>query len=431
MGNANKDNPPRTLPSGQRRASRPPTRQPQHPPRPRRQPQHNAMQPSLESMPEEVLFRVLKFLQLSSDFKSLARLCRVSRRWSLRAADDRIWRPIFLARWAPPVSLADSPNILDRGQTTRKVRADRRRVPIASVPWKTLFRDRTALAGFRSRVRTRTGDSLKGTHAHFVHAICVDAYSIVTASQDGKVKIWERSTRKCVRTLDASELGVTSVACHGSTIVCGTTDGLVKVWDAKTGVHQDTLRGLRFAPHQVNVWSRSTKNIVQTFAKRWLSKVDVHESFLAYADLGNTVQVVRLPSGDVVHSGQFKTAVGSIQLAKSMLAVELENGVCVWDIQSGKRSFVEICSDWGLVLCLYDGNLLVKSRKSGMVSMEIRDLKEGGKLLQVFPPRRGAFHAGIALHASGIAAGDAYGQVVMWDFDKGISYAHEFMELKK
>ncbi|KAI9327835.1 WD40-repeat-containing domain protein [Zopfochytrium polystomum] len=396
----------------------------------------------LDAMPEEVLQRVLTYLASDCDFKSLARLCCASRHWAHRASDDKIWRATFLARWAMPVPLADSPNILDRGQTTsKKIGAGRRGVSISSVPWKTLVRDRSALSSFRSRLRTRPGENLKDRHLLAVRAICIDAYSIVTGGSDALVKIWDRATRKCVNTFGALS-SVFSVACHSSTVVCGTNNGLVQVWDAKTGLLLETLRGLsgfvEFVyvnstlivasdPDNVNVWSPSTKSILKTFTKGGNSKVDVHNSLLAFSISDNTVQVVSLPSGDIVHSEHFESKVQAIQLENSTLAVGLENRVGVCDIQSGKRFFVDVYSKEGFILSLYDGTLLIKTDDC---AMQIRDLKNGGQLLYTFPPRLWTFSTGIVLHASGIAAGDPVGHIVMWDFDKGIPYAHEFMELK-
>ncbi|KAI9366935.1 peptidase S8/S53 domain-containing protein [Zopfochytrium polystomum] len=87
----------------------------------------------IDNIPEEVLFRMITYV--------------ASDRWSLRAADDAIWSAMFLALWAAPVSLAESPSILDRGQATPVVATeaavreiDAGGVSIAYVHWKTLPR---------------------------------------------------------------------------------------------------------------------------------------------------------------------------------------------------------------------------------------------------------------------------------------------------
>ncbi|KAI9328232.1 hypothetical protein DFJ73DRAFT_127666 [Zopfochytrium polystomum] len=157
--------------------------------------QHEPSHPLfLEDLPEVVLRRVL--MCVASNVKSLARLSRASKLWSLRTSHDTIWQPMFLARWAAPVSLAKSPNILDRGQamTINATEADREiegrsdgGVSVAEVPWKTLFRDRSALASFQ---RLAKASKLNDKHSSTVRCICIDAYSIVTAADDG-VKIWD------------------------------------------------------------------------------------------------------------------------------------------------------------------------------------------------------------------------------------------------
>ncbi|KAI9328134.1 hypothetical protein DFJ73DRAFT_766125 [Zopfochytrium polystomum] len=57
---------------------------------------------SLSQLAPEIAHRILV---LVADYRSLARLCCVSKLWSIRAADDAYWRPLFLARWRAPRSL--------------------------------------------------------------------------------------------------------------------------------------------------------------------------------------------------------------------------------------------------------------------------------------------------------------------------------------
>ncbi|KAI9326241.1 hypothetical protein DFJ73DRAFT_783619 [Zopfochytrium polystomum] len=166
-------------------------------------PQQSEARPLLlDNILEEVLRRVLTFV--ASDFKSLARLCYASRRWLLLAANDMIWHAMFLARWAAPVSLAESPNIPDRSQMMTIVATESiRKIDISSgcsvlaadVLWKTLFRDCTALAWllYRRKGRLKLGNSRR------IRGICIDAYSIVTAPNDG-IQIWDCATQNYVWT---------------------------------------------------------------------------------------------------------------------------------------------------------------------------------------------------------------------------------------
>ncbi|KAI9328041.1 WD40-repeat-containing domain protein [Zopfochytrium polystomum] len=418
------------------------------PAEPARRSMHSQHQPArmlLDEMPEEILHRML--LYLAFDYKSLARLCCASRRWFLRS--EKIWRAMFLARWALPVSLSVSPNVLDRGKTmaaaTAEVGVEARRIcggsSAAEVPWKTLFRDRSALASFRAPQRK---SRLKDGHSSFVTAICVDAFSIVTAAGDGKVKIWDRATKKCLQTLDASERGLESVACHGSTIACGTSDGEVKLLNAKTGKLEDTLRGLdrsvyfvhidselviAAAGDRVNVWRRSSKTICKTFTKQTSGSVDVHDGLITFATSDNAVQVLRLLSGEVVYSQQLESTVLWIQQENSIVVAAWKSEVAAWDIHSGARLFADSRS---FPVSLHNGNLLVISKIGGKECLVIRDLANGGTIVRTIRTGRNIEIYGCSiLHTSGVMVGDAFGGVEMWDFDEGIPYAHEFMELKK
>ncbi|KAI9344496.1 WD40-repeat-containing domain protein [Zopfochytrium polystomum] len=392
---------------------------------------------------------------VASDVKSLARLSRASKLWSLRTSHDTIWQPMFLARWAAPVSLAKSPNILDRGQAmtinaTEAAREIEGRsnggVSIAEIPWKTLFRDRSALASFQ---RFAKASKLNDKHSSTVRCICIDAYSIVTAADDG-VKIWDRATRNCVRTLDASH-GVQSVACHRSTIVCGTLHGEIKAWNAKTGALDFALRGLSdfvyfvhinreliigAAEDRVNVWSRLSKTIARTFrkAKGARGSVDVSNGLIVLRISDTAVQVLSLHSGDVVYTQELETMIMWIQLENSILTVGGQYGIGAWDIRSCKHLFGESRRSQLVILSLHSGILLAKSKTTtgNLTSMKIHDLSRCGQILRTLPPQKfGDFFSGLCLHASGVVAGLSTGEVLMLDFDWGIPYAHEFMELRR
>ncbi|KAI9328229.1 hypothetical protein DFJ73DRAFT_766046 [Zopfochytrium polystomum] len=121
-------------------------------------PQQSEARPRLlDNILKEVLRRILTFV--ASDVKSLARLCCASRRWLLLAADDMTWRAMFLAHWAAPVSLAESPNIPNRSQMMSIVAAESiRKIDIrsgcsvlaADLLWKTLFATALPSVGYRT-----------------------------------------------------------------------------------------------------------------------------------------------------------------------------------------------------------------------------------------------------------------------------------------
>ncbi|KAI8820918.1 WD40-repeat-containing domain protein [Chytriomyces cf. hyalinus JEL632] len=87
--------------------------------------------------------------------------------------------------------------------------------------------------------------SLSG-HSGSVKSVAVtpDGKTIVSGSDDMKVKVWDTETGICTSTLEDHSDWVTSVAMtpDGKTIVSGSDDMTVKVWDTVKGVHS-TLKG--------------------------------------------------------------------------------------------------------------------------------------------------------------------------------------------
>ncbi|WP_437767623.1 TIR domain-containing protein [Sorangium sp. So ce281] len=104
----------------------------------------------------------------------------------------------------------------------------------------------------RHPVRMWTGEerTLSG-HADWVNACAIspDAQRIVSASDDGTLKVWELSTGRLLSTLQGHAKGVNkgvkscAISPDGQRVVSASGDGTLKVWELSTGRLLSTLQG--------------------------------------------------------------------------------------------------------------------------------------------------------------------------------------------
>lgn len=94
-----------------------------------------------------------------------------------------------------------------------------------------------------------TGATLyeKAAHQGFIRATHVtpDGKTLVTAGDDGKLRIWELATGALRHTIDAQSGSMNVIRASlfhdGTSVVTGTGDGRVNVWDVATGARRNTF----------------------------------------------------------------------------------------------------------------------------------------------------------------------------------------------
>ncbi|KAH7070642.1 WD40-repeat-containing domain protein [Paraphoma chrysanthemicola] len=86
-----------------------------------------------------------------------------------------------------------------------------------------------------------TGDTyvpmhrLRG-HEAGVLDVCLDDKYIISCSKDAMIKVWDRKTGTCIRTLKGHRGPVNAVQLRGNFLVSASGDGVAKLWNLETGL---------------------------------------------------------------------------------------------------------------------------------------------------------------------------------------------------
>lgn len=86
-----------------------------------------------------------------------------------------------------------------------------------------------------------TGDEFVPMHRLRGHEagvldVCLDDKYIISCSKDAMIKVWDRKTGTCVRTLKGHRGPVNAVQLRGNFLVSASGDGVAKLWNLETGV---------------------------------------------------------------------------------------------------------------------------------------------------------------------------------------------------
>ncbi|KAI9343786.1 WD40-repeat-containing domain protein [Zopfochytrium polystomum] len=210
---------------------------------------------SLSQLAPEIAHRILV---LVADYRSLARLCCVSKLWSIRAADDAYWRPLFLARWRAPRSLPNGTHgitlALESNEEGVLMTEDDDQAE--RVAWKKLYEYRLALdlQWTRGDPVVRRFPLPPFANPTRLHSECFVMWL------PSAFKIFRRSDMSDMQTLRAADIHDWDATCveinqEGTVAVTGWSDWKVRVWDLSTGACNLVLEGLQGVPAFVG-WVR-------------------------------------------------------------------------------------------------------------------------------------------------------------------------------
>ncbi|HYX17437.1 MAG TPA: TIR domain-containing protein, partial [Nostoc sp.] len=138
-------------------------------------------------------------------------------------------------------------------------------------------------------------------------AITPDGKTVVLASEDGTLKVWDLGTRQCRATFAGHTSYVLGVAItpDGKTVVSGSGDDTLKVWDLATGQcratfvgHTDSVSAVAITPDGKTVVSGSSDDTLKVWD---LATGQCRATFAGHTDSVSAVAIT--PDGKTVVSG--------------------------------------------------------------------------------------------------------------------------------
>ncbi|AFZ17487.1 serine/threonine-protein kinase [Allocoleopsis franciscana] len=212
-------------------------------------------------------------------------------------------------------------------------------------------------------VNTIVGD---GSYINYL-VMTPDGKSLLSSSADKKIKLWDFSTGKEIRTLIEASIPINYFALSPDwqTLATGGTGNTIAIWDFDSGQKIKTLKGhssyvnyvvispdgkklaSASADHTIKIWDFSTGKELLT--------LNEHSSYVNYiaitpdgkklasASADNTIKIWDLSSGKELltltgHSG----SVNSLAITpdgRKLASASADNTIKIWDLSSGKELF--------------------------------------------------------------------------------------------
>ena len=198
-----------------------------------------------------------------------------------------------------------------------------------------------------------------------------DETKIVSASQDGTVKIWNVNSGACIKTLTGHTTVVkyATFTPDGSKIVSASKDNKIKIWNVNTGEclktligHNDYVNHISFSPDGGKIISSSSDGSIKVWnmsSGTCLQSIDAHSwgvNAAFYNSDGSKIVSVggdgHVKIWDAERGMCLKTFTGEkdacFSLNEDLLAVILDTDILIYDVESqeiiqrlsGHRNFV-------------------------------------------------------------------------------------------
>eukprot|EP01135_Chromosphaera_perkinsii_P002450 Nk52_evm56s223 gene=Nk52_evmTU56s223 len=135
-------------------------------------------------------------------------------------------------------------------------------------------------------------------HESAVNVVQFDSKYIVSASGDRKIRVWDRATGSCLRSLEGHSRGIACLQFRGNVIVSGSSDKSIRIWDLEAGKcvrelhgHSQLVRCLHFDNHfsKLITGSYDTKIRVWNMAYSVYSEIQIPEKVFKVQSDGRRV----------------------------------------------------------------------------------------------------------------------------------------------
>lgn len=264
-------------------------------------------------------------------------------------------------------------------------------------------------------VRTLTGSNIDLVNSL---AISPDSHSLICASRDNSIKIWQLTTGNLIRTLSDHSLPVMSVAIapDGETVVSGSRDSSIKIWQLKSCRLIRTFKGhanwvcaLAITPDgqtivsgsrdkNLKIWQLDTGKLIRSIKghSRQINSVAISpdgQTFVS-GSYDNTIKVWELNTGELIHSLEGHTdSVNALAIGldgQIIVSGSSDKTIKIWEMSTGNliRSLSGHSGEVNSVIISADGQTILSGSSD--------------KTIKIWELNTGKFIRSITAHADSI-----------------------------
>ncbi|KAK8808496.1 hypothetical protein WA158_008397 [Blastocystis sp. Blastoise] len=240
-------------------------------------------------------------------------------------------------------------------------------------------------------------------HTRSIRCIIANDDSIISASDDGSIKIWDPVNGQLKRELTGHKDRVRALTFWKGYLVSGGVDKTIKLWDLKTGDCVQTIESNEGSIFTLNVYrnmlcSGGSGNVIQIWNKKYqmAGKISGHSDWINDILVWDDDRIITCSDDKTIKVWDLKkskcigTLIGHTSFVKKLvkyhnrlLSCSFDTTILVWDVDSlAQVNILRGHSDFIYTMSVY-GDRVVSADASGTIFFWSKDLTHKEIVLQV------------------------------------------------